>query len=304
MVGGVSADETQLDEGEVVAGTAEDITPEGEQATDGPDAGGELVPFTPPGQIIQAEKPAEVLVKATEVADALKDLIDKKGLAQSFGGSKKHVEVGGWQALGMLLGTLGGQPLHAETEWSRIVCLPSGDPVLRPYTAEVKRYHRRDQGGGLRETITYDVDGFDWEARVAIKLPTGVTVGLAEAMCSRTEVSWSQKPDPAVKSMAETRAESRAYRRAVGWIMNIAGYSPTPADEMPPQQAELPEAPPELAEKAKAAVRFLAGTNAQVLAAKVKEVGGGKLVVPAAQTLVLVEMAQRAAQQAQKAAAA
>ena len=194
-----------------------------------------LAPFDPAaaGSVIRAEKPTEIVVKATEIANSLKDLIEAQGLAVNVGGRRKHVEVGGWQALGTMLGALGGQPLHAETVWTRPARHPETGELLRHrYTATVKRYHRREQGGGLREEVTYDVDGHDWEACVEIRTASGVVVGRAEAMCSRSEETWNQREDFALRSMAETRAESRAYRRAVGWIVNIAGYNPTPAEEM------------------------------------------------------------------------
>lgn len=216
----------------------------------------ELPPAAPPastaiavvepraGAIIAAENPDEIIVKATQIANALKGLIDGQNLAASMGGGRKHVEVGAWQACGTLLGALGGQPLHAETVWTRRVMGEDGHPIRTQYTATVKRYHRKDQGGGVREETTYDVDGHDWEACVEVKTPSGVIVGRAEAMVSRTEETWSRRDDYAVRSMAETRAESRAWRKAIGWVVHMAGYNPTPAEEMgggsnvPP--AELP----------------------------------------------------------------
>lgn len=198
------------------------------------------------GAIIRAEEPEEILAKATTIANALKRLIDGQGLAASMGGNRKHVEVGAWQACGTLLGALGGQPLHAETVWTRKVTGDDGLPIRTKYTATVKRYFKREQGGGVREETTYDVDGYDWEACVEVRTPSGVCVGRAEAMCSRDEETWSQRADYAVRSMAETRAESRAYRRAIGWIVHLAGYSPTPAEEM--GHTPGAEAPAEIAE--------------------------------------------------------
>jgi hypothetical protein len=32
--------------------------------------------------------------------------------------------------------------------------------------------------------------------------------------------------------MATTRAKSKAYRNCLGWVMKLAGYSGTPAEEM------------------------------------------------------------------------
>lgn len=232
-----------------------------------PETGAELVPVAPAaGMIIAAESPAEIITKATEIANALKALIDGQEMAVDVGGRKKHVEVGAWQACGTMLGALGGQPLHAETVWSRIAREPDGSPVKREY--HVKEFHSKKAGGGLKRE--YDVDGYDWEARVEIRTPAGIVAGAAEALCSRAESTWATRPDPAVKSMAETRAESRAYRRAIGWIVHLAGYSATPAEEMPangggsrtPAFAEA--ASDELAKIAKKALVYLAGDDKDV----------------------------------------
>ena len=35
-----------------------------------------------------------------------------------------------------------------------------------------------------------------------------------------------------IASMAQTRAVSKAFRLALSWVMTLAGYEPTPAEEM------------------------------------------------------------------------
>lgn len=187
----------------------------------------------PGGGVIRAETPGEILSKATAIANVLKGLIDAQGLAVNVGGRKPHVEVGAWQACGTMLGALGGQPLHAETVWTRPV---PGDDGVTPrrtqYTATVTRYPKGKGKDKPVTVTTYDVDGFDWEARVEVRTASGGVVGIAEAMVSRSEETWSRREDHSLRSMAETRAESRAYRRAIGWIVSLAGYNPTPAEEM------------------------------------------------------------------------
>lgn len=42
-----------------------------------------------------------------------------------------------------------------------------------------------------------------------------------------------QKETSTMMSMAETRAFNKATRQALGWIMEMAGYQGTPAEEMP-----------------------------------------------------------------------
>ena len=44
---------------------------------------------------------------------------------------------------------------------------------------------------------------------------------------------WSTRPRYARRSMAQTRATGKACRLAFSWIMALAGYEPTPAEEMP-----------------------------------------------------------------------
>jgi hypothetical protein len=219
--------------------TAVDETHNGQPAmeTAPPEAAGTALAVIEPrsGAIIASEDPREILAKAKAIAEPLKELIDSAGLAVALdrrNPDRKHVEVGGWQATGTMLGALGGQPLHAETVWTRRVVGVNGEAHRTRYTADVKRYHPKSQGGGVKSTTTYEVDGFDWEACVEIKTPAGVVVGRAEAMVSRAEETWSRRDDYALRSMAETRAESRAWRKAIGWIVHLAGYNPTPAEEM------------------------------------------------------------------------
>lgn len=71
-----------------------------------------------------------------------------------------------------------------------------------------------------------------WEARVVAKTLSGATVGAAESMCSRSERTWKSRDDYAIRSMAQTRAVSKAMRAPLGFIMSLAGFVPTPVEEM------------------------------------------------------------------------
>jgi hypothetical protein len=72
-----------------------------------------------------------------------------------------------------------------------------------------------------------------WEARVVAKTLMGAEVGAAEAMCTREESRWSKADEYAIRSMAQTRAGSKALRLPLGFVMQLAGYEATPAEEMP-----------------------------------------------------------------------
>mgnify|MGYP001600111109 CR=1 FL=1 len=71
-----------------------------------------------------------------------------------------------------------------------------------------------------------------WEARVEARTLAGALVGAAEAMCSRTESSWANRDEYALRSMAQTRAGGKALRMPLGFIMQLAGFDATPAEEV------------------------------------------------------------------------
>lgn len=70
---------------------------------------------------------------------------------------------------------------------------------------------------------------FGYKARVSL-YQNGVCLATAEAIATSTGF---QKKEPDVYSMAQTRALGKVYRMALSWIMKLAGYEPTPAEEMP-----------------------------------------------------------------------
>jgi len=83
-----------------------------------------------------------------------------------------------------------------------------------------------------------------WEARVEARTLSGATVGAAEAMCLRSERSWATRDDYALRSMAQTRATSKALRQPLGFVVSMAGFDATPYEEMPPPEATVVEAAP------------------------------------------------------------
>lgn len=105
---------------------------------------------------------------------------------------------------------------------------------------------------------TRPVDG-GWEARVEARTADGRTVGAAESMCVEAEGgNWGPRATSnARRSMAQTRAVSKALRGPLGFVVTLAGYQATPAEEMPrddPQPAAAaPPAPEPLIDADRAA---------------------------------------------------
>lgn len=88
-----------------------------------------------------------------------------------------------------------------------------------------------------------------------VRMSDGVVVARATAECGMDEPTWASRARYARRSMAATRATGKACRLAFSWIMALAGYDPTPLEEMPqdhprdvtPQRAPAPKAPTQAA---------------------------------------------------------
>lgn len=155
------------------------------------------------------DNPAEIVARATAVANALSDVIERKELFVKIRG-QRHVKVGGWTLLGSMLG------VYPICVWTK--------PI--------------EDAAGINQ---------GWEARVEARTLSGALVGAAEAQCLRTEGQWGWEPtsrdgkslsprdDFALRSMAQTRATAKCMRLPLGFIVELAGYNATPAEEMSPE---------------------------------------------------------------------
>jgi hypothetical protein len=145
--------------------------------------------------IAPLENPAAFVQGYVAVADTLSRVVRDKNLFKRIG-DKDHVLVEGWTLLGSMLG------VFPVTVWSRPVDDHNGEPN-------------------------------GWEARVEARTRDGAVIGAAEAECLRSERTWAGREDYALRSMAQTRATSKALRQPLGFVMTLAGFNPTPAEEMP-----------------------------------------------------------------------
>jgi hypothetical protein len=105
---------------------------------------------------------------------------------------RKYVKVEGWLTLGAMLGVV-----------------------------PVEDYLRR-----LPEN-----EGFEAKINL-IRAKDGGLVGSASAECTFKERTWKTRDSYSLRSMAITRATGKAFRLSFGWIMKLANYEATPAEEM------------------------------------------------------------------------
>ncbi len=66
-------------------------------------------------------------------------------------------------------------------------------------------------------------------------------VSAGYAVCSNKEPGKRNNPEFAICSMAQTRAEGKAYRLLLGWLIKAAGYEATPSEEMDSLGIQEPE---------------------------------------------------------------
>ncbi|MER2623568.1 MAG: hypothetical protein ABTS22_06480 [Accumulibacter sp.] len=86
-----------------------------------------------------------------------------------------------------------------------------------------------------REVQTVETEGIYTAVVELVRMSDGACISRASAECG-DEPPWNKRPRYARRSMAQTRATGKACRLAFWWIMALAGYEPTPAEEMPDAQ--------------------------------------------------------------------
>lgn len=85
-----------------------------------------------------------------------------------------------------------------------------------------------------REVAVTRLESGTYQAIVElVRLSDGSAPIRASAECGMDEPTWASRPDYARRSMAVTRATSKACRLAFSWVMALSGYEVTPAEEIP-----------------------------------------------------------------------
>src|SRR3990167_102066 len=138
--------------------------------------------------------------QVAEMATILKSHVVKHKLFSMIVG-KAYVQVEGWQFAGGLLGM-----------FPRVVSISN---------------------------LSKDKE-IKWQAEVEIvNIRTDKVIGRGFAICSSAEGKKKGFDEYAILSMAQTRAIGKAYRNVIGWVMKLAGYEPTPSEEMANMSGEV-----------------------------------------------------------------
>lgn len=173
----------------------------------------------PPPQLFSAMSPAAKLALGKEVATVLKGMLREGKIVIDENGNEKRVP--------LIIrvpqkrdGRIVGYSEHVEVEgW--LTCGMLAGSVTAPV-----RWTKPLEDG----------NGFSAFAEV---VSNGQVIGAGEGHCDRNERKWKNADNYAIKSMAQTRAQSKALRSVFAWIMVLAGFAATPANEMP-DETEAP----------------------------------------------------------------
>lgn len=150
-------------------------------------------------------------IELANFAQQLKKYVVQNGLVTKIQ-NKLYVNVEGWQFCGAVTGIL---PIVR-----RVSDLPGPDGEIK-YRAEVE----------------------------LVSIAKELTVGYGVAICSNKEAGKTKFDEYAIASMAQTRATGKAYRNAFAWLMKMAGYEATPAEEATGMDGNPANLEPETVEK-------------------------------------------------------
>lgn len=150
------------------------------------------------------------------------------------------------QQAAVSLGTLQAASAVALVQGAREMAGALADVIERQHLATViqGRKHVNVEGWTTlavmlgvvaREVQTVETEGIYTAVVELVRMSDGACISRASAECG-DEPPWNKRPRYARRSMAQTRATGKACRLAFSWIMALAGYEPTPAEEMPDAQ--------------------------------------------------------------------
>lgn len=127
-----------------------------------------------------------------KMANVIKDYVIKNKLFDIIK-DKAYVQVDGWQFAGMIGG------LEAIIE----------EPINLSNDKEIK-----------------------WSCECRLYNKDKIVVSRGWSICSNREEKKKSFDEYAIISMAQTRAIGKAFRNKIGWVMKLAGYESTPAEEI------------------------------------------------------------------------
>jgi hypothetical protein len=194
------------------------------------------------GAIDLVKDPERVLTEAKKAAEALVRVVSGKPKKVIIN-DEQYLEFEDWQTLGRFYG------LTAKVESTS----PVNFEGVRGWESHAVVRNREGEIISAADAMCLN-DEEKWSTRAKYEYPYVLKDGTKAADPPKEQITWIPNPkksgksmpkrervrvaDEAVpffqlRSMAQTRACAKAFRNVLAWVVVLAGYKPTPAEEMP-----------------------------------------------------------------------
>lgn len=192
--------------------------------------------------LFTAATPDDVIAVATDVANRFSAIVKAQRLFQRIGG-RDHVLIEGWQTVGSLVGVFAVKDVGVtQLTWPDLGPLgerpddpgrepPRSTPAWPQWSEARAALARWEKHRALLDARSEGF-AFGFTASFQVVNREGRVIGWGEGQCDRTEDNWTTKPNHQVRSQAQTRGQSRALAAPLRFIVKLAGYATTPADDM------------------------------------------------------------------------
>lgn len=155
-----------------------------------------------PTDLVLVGNPRSIIAQAKEAATALMAVVEEQHLYMEKGESR-HLYIEAWELLGAFYGVSAGTS----------------------QLGDVRDLYENGQYLGS-------------EAYATLVDKNGMKIGGASAVVLREEPGREDMPIFQMRSMAQTRAASKAHRLKLAYVAVLAGFSGTPAEEMTQEEKE------------------------------------------------------------------
>ena len=183
------------------------------------------------GGLTQWRPPETVLAEAKQAADALTRVISLKKNPVKFNG-EIYLEFEDWQTCAKFYGVTAKVERTAFVQYGNVAGFEATAVAVDRNGTEISRAEslclNDEENWGM-------VPKYEWEDELdenGRKIWVEGKDGKKRPKGKRTQVGETAKPLFQLKSMAQTRACSKVLRQVFAWIVVLAGYKPTPAEEM------------------------------------------------------------------------
>lgn len=178
--------------------------------------------------------PDQVLAEAKQAADALQRVISGSNIKPVKFGDREHLRHEHWETLGHFYGYCTKIESTNYVEFGEVAGYEATALLLNERTGAV--VGRVDSMCLNDEDSWGEVAEYEWQDTFNSQ---GAKVGR-----SKVQVGMKAKPLFQLRSMAQTRASAKAFRTKLAWVAVLAGYAPTPAEEMNQETPSKVEAQP------------------------------------------------------------